>query len=43
MDDFPAFVYWVLDHGTWRGIVFGGLLLGFVLPALIELVNWRRG
>jgi len=43
MNAFPEFVYWVLSHGTIRGIVFGGLLLAFVLPALLDLLDWRRG
>lgn len=43
MTGFPEFVYWVLSHGTWRGIVLGGLLVAFVLPAVLDLLDWRRG
>jgi len=41
--DLTAFLYWVLDLPTFKGVLFGGLLLAVVLPALLELFNWRRG
>jgi len=43
MDSWPEFVYWLLSHDTWKGLVFGGLLVSFVLPALLDLLDWRRG
>lgn len=42
MTDFPEFIYWLLRYPTWRGIVLGGLLVTFVLPSALELLNWRR-
>jgi phosphoribosylamine-glycine ligase len=43
-EDFTSFVYWVLGtQNAFKGVVFGGLMLAVVLPALLELFNWRRG
>jgi hypothetical protein len=43
MTDFPAFVYWLLQAETFRGVLVGGLLLSFVLPAILDTLTWRRG
>lgn len=41
--DLTAWLYWLLSLPTLKGVVFGGLLVALVLPALLELFNWRRG
>jgi hypothetical protein len=43
LNDFPDFVYWLLSFPVFKGVVFGGLVASFLLGALIEFLNWRRG
>lgn len=43
MASWSEWVYWLLSYDTWRGIVLGGLLVSFTLPALLHLLDWRRG
>jgi hypothetical protein len=43
VSSFAEVAYYVLSFPPVKGAVFAGLLIGFLLPAVLELFIWRRG
>lgn len=40
--DFQELAYQIAAGGTWRGILLGALALSVLLPATLDLLDWRR-